>query len=359
MIAATKSSTCSKADEKHLTPVLTDMGNPDNATALFADLRRLAAESPRDARARFVQLFESDSEPLQEVLSLAGRPGEGRLRQLIANSVKNRADKARIVPHLARWRELETDEFAKAAINAALVGVGSEMLQPPRPADLPQIVDTYRYVADRLCHRVRNSLTGPAQHLRKLDLLLNGAADQKTADVRDTVGRLRDSLRELSRIVEFNIEDEYFQWTSIDLPIWLKKMTDQYVAKNSPLTLRIVGVGENESLRIRANQLLLEILFWNLWKNAQQAAGAACEIVVNFSAAGSETQLLITDNGPGFTAQEAELAFVDQFSRRGSNHGRGLLEVHDAVRRLSGSVKLAPLPGGDYRIRLVFPLVTA
>jgi signal transduction histidine kinase len=335
------------------------MEKSEASVTAFAELRRLAAESPRDARARFASLLDSNAASLDEILSLASAPGEGRLRQLIANTVAKRRDKTRVVVHLSRWLEIETVEFAKAAITAAVTDVQSVTVHPVTPSEPPQLVETYRYVADRLCHRVRNSLTGPSQYLRTLESLLNGAVDAKSAEAKAAVAQLKDALRDLSRIVEFDTGDSYFQWRSVDLPAWLKAMTNQYVSKNgASLALEILGLPVVSEIRIRANDYLLETIFWNLWKNAQQAVGAPCRITVKFLPFDSRLELIVSDNGSGFTAEDAELAFVDQFKRRGGNFGRGLLEVQDAVRRLAGNVGLVQISPNEYRIRIVFALVT-
>ena len=347
-----------KEENKPLKPDLADMERSEASAAVFSELRRLAAESPREARARFASLLNSNSTSLDEILDLASAPGEGRLRQLIANAVRNREDKPRVVPHLRRWHENEADEFTKAAVSAALADVETRTVQPFQPLDPPQLVQTYRYVADRLCHRVRNSLTGTAQHLRALEALLNGGTEPKSAEAKATVGQLRDALRAVSRIVEFNVDDSYFQWRFIELKPWLKSMTAQYIAKNSPLAVRIVDSEESRVVRINANDFLLETIFWNLWKNAQQAITSVCEVSVLLTMAGSRVQLILSDNGRGFTAEDAELAFIDRFSRRGTNYGRGLLEVQDAVGRLGGEVGLIQMAQGEYRIRLTLPLAT-
>lgn len=331
----------------------------ESGAAIFADLRKLAAESPRDARTRFAALLDSNANALEDVMRLASAPGEGRLRQLIANTVTKRHDKARVATHLNRWLEIETDEFAKSAISAAVADIQIGSFQPVAPPEPPQLVETYRYVADRLCHRVRNSLTGPAQHLRKLESLLNGGLDAKSAEAKATVGQLKDALRDLSRIVEFDTGDSYFQWRPIDLPSWLKSMNNQYVSKNAAsISLDILGLSATSEFCIRSNDYLLETIFWNIWKNAQQAVGAPCRIVVKFSTLGAKFEIIVSDNGNGFTAEDVELAFVDQFKRRGGNFGRGLLEIQDAARRLAGTVELVQVAPGEFRMRLNFPLAT-
>ena len=45
---------------------------------------------------------------------------------------------------------------------------------------------------------------------------------------------------------------------------------------------------------------LLEIVFWNIWLNAHQAAGTNCSMTVIFEIAGNDLMLKILDNGQGF-----------------------------------------------------------
>lgn len=168
----------------------------ESGAEIFAELRKLAAESPQDAHTRFAALLDSNAGTIEDVMRLASSPGEGRLRQLIANTVTKRHDKARVANHLKRWLEIETDEFAKSAISAAVADIEVATFQPVAPPEPAQLVETYRYVADRLCHRIRNSLTGPAQHLRKLELLLNGGTDAKSAEAKAVVGQLKDARQE-------------------------------------------------------------------------------------------------------------------------------------------------------------------
>ena len=53
-------------------------------------------------------------------------PADGRLRHLVASALRNNRDKERLAPYLIAWHEIETDEFAKRAIAAALDGVKTE-----------------------------------------------------------------------------------------------------------------------------------------------------------------------------------------------------------------------------------------
>ena len=89
-------------------------------------LRRLAVEDPREARKAFLQLFDSGSSALEQFLAQVSSPADGRLRHVVATSLRNNRDKERLAPYLIAWHEIETDEFAKRAIAAALDGVKTE-----------------------------------------------------------------------------------------------------------------------------------------------------------------------------------------------------------------------------------------
>ena len=93
---------------------------------LHERLRRLAVEDPREARKEFLLLFDSGGSVLEQFLGQVSSPADGRLRHLIASALRNNRDKERLAPYLIAWHEIETDEFARRAIAAALDGVKTE-----------------------------------------------------------------------------------------------------------------------------------------------------------------------------------------------------------------------------------------
>jgi phosphoserine phosphatase RsbU/P len=93
---------------------------------LYEKLRRLAVEDPREARRAFLLLFDSGSSFLEQFLGQISSPADGRLRHLVASALRNSRDKERLAPYLIAWHEIETDEFAKRAMAAALDGVKTE-----------------------------------------------------------------------------------------------------------------------------------------------------------------------------------------------------------------------------------------
>jgi sigma-B regulation protein RsbU (phosphoserine phosphatase) len=93
------------------------------ADFLHESLRRLAVEDPREARKIVLRIFDSGGSALEQFLGQISSPADGRLRHLVASALRNDRDKERLAPYLIAWHEIETDEFARRAIAAALDGV--------------------------------------------------------------------------------------------------------------------------------------------------------------------------------------------------------------------------------------------
>ncbi len=345
------------------------------AEALYRELRRMAASDPRAARARLLEMLNADGLILDRLFDLMKPPSEGRVRQLVANTAKAQQGDKKIrdllVPHLLHWQRFESDEFAKSAISAALQGLdlaaytsidhGNAASRVSDSASQDTLcsgeaVEIYRWVAGRLCHRVRNRMELPVAYL--VDAIHEATAIEDDATRTAVTKRLieaQQSFKQVARIVEFNIEDEHFLWRSVAVIPWLKKMTERYSASNKSFRLEVTGDVAHSDQLIEATDLLLEVIFWNLWQNIAQEADGECVAKVGISARDENLYLLISDNGPGFQPAHATEAFKTSLSTRGEERGRGLLEVADAVQRLRGTARLVPV-SGEYRIELTFPV---
>src|SRR5580700_9674827 len=121
--AANKSSTCSKAEEKRSICARSVM---QPVELPYESLRRLAVEDPREARKVFLRILDSGGSALEQFLGQISSPADGRLRHVVASALRNNRDKERLTPYLIAWHEIETDEFAKRVIAAALDGVKTQ-----------------------------------------------------------------------------------------------------------------------------------------------------------------------------------------------------------------------------------------
>jgi sigma-B regulation protein RsbU (phosphoserine phosphatase) len=92
----------------------------------YERLRRLAVEDPREARKVFLRILDSGGSALEQFLGQISSPADGRLRHVVASALRTNRDKERLAPYLIAWHEIETDEFAKRVIAAALDGVKTQ-----------------------------------------------------------------------------------------------------------------------------------------------------------------------------------------------------------------------------------------
>jgi signal transduction histidine kinase len=320
----------------------------------YEGLRALAAIDPRRAREKLCALLDSASPYLETLLLKASSPGDGRLRQLFANTVRVRGEQHRFTAQLMAWREVEADEFARRAIDAALHGTTrQEREAPARPSLVGRgHVEAYRYVSERLRHQLRNGMMDPMGHL----IRLRGQADKLDPTARNSltqhIAALEDALRKIGRIVEFEAGDDHFTIRPVLLADWLPGFNGEYGRKYRPVTLRLEN--HDQECRILASDYLLGTVFWNLWINSQQAVGIGCAIMVHFGGSASRVDLLLVDNGDGFPKEVAEAGFPDAKPRPG-HRGRGLLEVQEAMERLHGEAALVQHDDGSHRIKLSFP----
>lgn len=345
------------------------------AEATYRELRRMAASDPRAARTRLLEILNTDRSKLDRFFDLMKPPSEGRVRQLIANTAKAQREDKKImdllIPHLLQWQQWEADEFAKAAISSALQGLDVAAytnINHSRGASTSgnalstsvlcseDSVEVYRWVAGRLCHRIRNRMELPVAYLA--DAIHEAAAIENDVTRTALTKRLievQQSFRQVARIVDFDINDEYFQWRLIAIVPWLKRMADRYRTCGLPFQLEVIIDGVDTNFVIESNDLFLEVIFWNLWQNISQEAGGDCTLKVRISSCEGLIKCIISDNGPGFQPTHATEVFRTSISTQGDERGRGLLEVADAVQRLRGTAHLVPISGA-YRIELSFPL---
>jgi signal transduction histidine kinase len=326
----------------------------------FSELNQLVLSDPRSARTRVIQILEDEANVAEAFLLALSRPDASRLRSLVANIAKASPYKERLAPVLRQWREIESDEFTRRAIEMALQA--SEYRPGRRTAQrghaLPsQTIELYRYVSDRLKHRLRNTVFGAEGHILQLSTILSSS---DLIEARSIVGRLSDAMTRVHRALEsVDAEPGHFAQRRILLVDWLEKMNARYASQYPAIRLSVDKPG-GPSPAVFASDYLLEAIFWNLWVNAHQVIGRNCEITTVIRQTSHQIDIHVLDNGPGFPETAVELAFSQQYSsiKNSRQRGRGLLEVAEAVDRLGGTVSLFRHRHDDYRVKITFPVPT-
>ena len=324
-----------------------------------SELRVLVASDPKRARTAFLEILETCERDV-ELLRLLSGPGDGRLRQMVATVFRAGKHMVLLQPWLEQWIQLEPDEFTKNAIASALA------LHSPKPESNTQnvlhvsdAVVSYRYVADRLCHRVRNAMANPSAQIFRLESVIGRITDPAVkSDLVTILGGLESGFDRISRCVAFETRDDYLTWQSISLVSWLDRADIDFIGQYGHATQSITCDPVVRQARIHASRFLLDTIFGNVWTNAIQAVAGSCHIEFQCSVDPQANNLFITviDNGNGFDQQDMDTAFLQMYSSKSRHRGRGLLEIADGVNRLQGNVRLVPDGQGLIRLQIRLPM---
>ncbi|MGO8673252.1 MAG: ATP-binding protein [Capsulimonadaceae bacterium] len=321
-------------------------GDEETALEIYEELRQLAFSDPLEAKRRLVELVDQQNPVLDNVLAAAGEAGDGRIRQIFARAVQRRGDKVRFVEVLTAWTHVETDEFALAAINDALVGTVPKRNGSRPNRETADYAQTFKYLSSRLRHRVLNILpiTEISVDALRQEILEIGG-DELVLRVLPQLDDFRVRLHRLDRAVNFSDEQAYFETRKLVLPDWFREYLPKYRDAHGTITIQSSVQGTSDKIVVCASQYLFEMVFSNLWNNAQQAVIGPCEITMYCRPRPSNVMVELVDNGIGFRPEDVERAFALQYSTKGAGHsGRGHMEVADAMRRLGGAAEIRPVP---------------
>lgn len=322
----------------------------------YERFRRLAVADPRRAREQLSLMAASADVILPLLMERASRAGEGRVRQIVATAIRlDSAVREALGAWVERWLPVEADEFALKAIRDALAAGSPAAVATATPAELPRdFAATYRYVTERLCHQVRNSLALPDTELLRLKEFAQRVEGDDRAALNDILAGLQSGFERVARAVEYDLGDAFLSWSSIHLGDWLRQSAVELGQKFGQAKFA-VRCDAPFAPRVWASPFLLHTVFANLWSNAVQAIGSLCEITVILSGTSRSLEALVIDNGPGFDDAAVAAVFQTQYSTKGNRGGRGLLEVAEAVGRLQGKVAIATV-AATRRIQLILPL---
>lgn len=325
----------------------------------YEQLRRLAVGDARRAREELSRLLAQHPAILPGLMERASRAGEGRVRQVVATAVRlDPAARQALLSWVEGWMPVEADEFALRAMRDALAAVEPRPAPPPARAELPMdFAATYRYVTERLCHQVRNSLARPDTELLRLRAFVGRLQGADRDALTEIIAGLQTGFERVAKAVEYDLGDSYLTWASIHLGEWLRREAAGLGQRFGAAKLTVTNRMPHDP-KVWAAPFLLNTIFANLWSNAVQAVGGGCELTVTFSTAGKILEVLVTDNGPGFDDIAAASIFQTQYSSKGGRGGRGLLEITEAVGRLQGRVSLATVDSAR-RVQLLLPLESA
>jgi hypothetical protein len=332
------------------------MERSEDSESLYLKLRTLAYSEPKKARYLFCKLLDAKSPLLESLFDKCSELGESRTRHVVANAFKNRDDREIYSNILFAWLDVEDDEFTKTALLEVVAGIEPKVdgRQSPSHNFEKQLIEPYRYISERLCHRVRNSIPEVRTEVLKLRASIVNITDSTIKDeIVLITNKLDDAVVRVGEVVGFDSGDGKFNWRNINLYDWLLNYANEWNTQNKLVNYNPSG---DSGTIIFSTEFHLETIFWNIWTNTIQEIGTGCNISISFQTISRSLQLTILDNGAGFDGESKENIFEGAYSNKGSNRGKGMLEVEDAVNRLKGDAKIIMHTGTEYRLMISFPV---
>jgi two-component system nitrogen regulation sensor histidine kinase NtrY len=205
-----------------------------------------------------------------------------------------------------------------------------------------QRVAAWREVAQRIAHEIKNPLTPiqlSAQRLRRR-LARNAGDEPLVRECTETIIQEVDGLRRLV--------DEFSRFARMptlrprptDLRAIIDGVAVLYRDAHPALTLTTRHAADVPLLEVDPDHLKRAVL--NLVDNAVEAVAGVGEVgieTVHLPEA-SRVQVIVSDGGPGISAENKEKLFLPYFSTKVTGMGLGLPIVHEIVAEHGGTVRV-------------------
>jgi len=240
------------------------------------------------------------------------------------------------------------DELAQ--LTAQFNDMVSEIREARRRLAYLERLSAWQEVARRLAHEIKNPLTPLLLSVQQLDKTFDKYRDrpevyrQIVTDVVEIVSEEVETLRVL--VKEFS---EFARLPSADpqpRDVW--DFVAQTLRSNPQFAdqAEIVELG-GPSVRARLDPVLIRRVLVNLVQNAIEAVREQCpddrhpRIEISLEEADPDTaRIVIRDNGPGITPEQAERLFEPYFTTKNSGTGLGLAIVRKILIDHGGDVTL-------------------
>jgi signal transduction histidine kinase len=262
---------------------------------------------------------------------------------------------------LARWvsRPLSALDAAAQQLGGGALDTRSEATSgPPEVRRLARNFNTMAGRLESLVHGNRATMADVSHQLRtplaalrlRLDVLTqdtDAATAEELAGAQHEIARLShlvDGLLAVARAESALVDPAIVQVDEV--------IKDRVAAWRPVAEERGVELQPScpEPVSAQAGSGHLEQVLDNLLANALDAVPAGGHVVVSAAVDGEGVKIVVTDDGPGMTARQQEMAFRRFFSSTPGGAGLGLAIVHRLVTSNGGSAALSDTPGGGLTV---------
>jgi len=218
-------------------------------------------------------------------------------------------------------------------------------------------VNQLRTVTDSVAHDLKSPVTSIRGRLEVA--LLEG----DPVDWRDSVAQAVEGLDRLSQFINTTLDLAEAQAGALHLrreTVDFASVVEQFVEIYAPaMTERHheIAVHASQPVMVDVDVTLTNHMLSNLLDNEMAHLPPGCKIEIEVGTRDNCAELLIQDNGPGFSPELKDRAF-ERFvkGKQSTGHGLGLAFVDAVVRAHGGEVTINDRPGGGAAIWLRLPL---
>jgi PAS domain S-box-containing protein len=222
-------------------------------------------------------------------------------------------------------------------------------------------------VARRLAHEIKNPLTPiqlSAERMRRRYLGVMTGQDAEVIDrATHTIVQQVESMKRMVNAFSEYARAPDVSLSSFSLNQLVSEVCDLYRPQNR--AVRIVAELDPALESIEADRGRVRQILNNLLANAQEAlesAAAGCIEVRTRridSAGGNLAEIVVADDGPGFTREILDRAFDPYVTSKTRGTGLGLAIVRKIVEEHGGDIVAGNRSGGGAELRLRLPLLDA
>jgi two-component system nitrogen regulation sensor histidine kinase NtrY len=205
-----------------------------------------------------------------------------------------------------------------------------------------QRLAAWREVAQRIAHEIKNPLTPIQLSAQRLRRRLGGdkspaekrLLEEATATIIQEVDGLKQLVDEFSRFARMPA----LALKPTDVARLLEGVVVLYRESHPGLSIRAAFSPDVPAVEIDPDQIKRAVL--NLVDNAVEAVGQTGEVLVEtiWLPESGRVRIVVTDDGPGISADDKERLFVPYFSTKPTGMGLGLPIVHQIVTDHGGAI---------------------
>jgi signal transduction histidine kinase len=261
-------------------------------------------------------------------------------------------------------------------ITETAAGIGSEELsarlpEPPNSDEIARLSKTFNRMLDRIqasvnqlrtvTDSVAHDLKSPVTSIRgRLEVAL---LEEHSTDWRESVAQAVEGLDRLSQFINTTLDLAEAQAGALPLrreTVDFASIVDQLVDIYTPALAERqheITVHVRPPVMVDVDVSLTSRMLTNLLDNEMSHLPPGCKIAIEVRSRDNHAELLIQDNGPGFS-DDLKIRAFQRFvkGQHSTGHGLGLAFVGAVVQAHGGEIKITDRAGGGAVIWLTLPL---